>query len=124
MKNVEEFSNVMDIEFEEYRSPEPQEARGFNAKAKKILRAAAEANDQTSDADPKLKRPSTWDSKVKKDLSKVCQDQLPPTPVVGGAPIHHREKNRKRHWPCNACVARPVTKKELYATPAALASRD
>ena len=71
-----------------------------------------------------MKLPVEWDTRVRHDLAELCQDQLPPSLVLQLEPVHHRQKNRNRHWPFNACVARPVTKKERYATPDALASRE
>ena len=36
----------------------------------------------------------------------------------------HREKHVPRFWPFNACVARPVGRKEMLRTPAVLIARD
>ena len=52
------------------------------------------------------------------------EDQIPDTPIATSTPAPHRRKLYKRRWPFNACVARPVSKKELFATPAALEARD
>ena len=45
-------------------------------------------------------------------------------PISHSALGIHRDRIYRRTWLVNACVARPVTKKELYATPAALEARD
>ena len=48
------------------------------------------------------------------------EDQIPNCPISHTAPALHREKVHKLRWPINACVARPLAKQELLATPEAL----
>ena len=52
------------------------------------------------------------------------EDQIPERLVTHSSPSLQREKIHKHRWPVNACVARPVTKKELFSTHAALKARD
>lgn len=108
----------MDIGFEEWRPEPPQVPRGHAKRQPEpptvtpVPQGAREALSATRDA------------RMYHDLAELCQDQLPPTTVVSSALVHHRLKNRDRHWPFNACVAHPVTQKELYGTPDAFAIRD
>ena len=69
-------------------------------------------------------RPRSWPESVQRDLATLCEEQIPDAPITPSSPQLYREKNYVRRWPFNACVARPVSKKELYATPAAMEARD
>ena len=107
----------MEIEFEKQQPPPPQIPRGHYERKSKM----EEPPDAPASA---ASKPKTHDAKVLRDLSQLCEEQIPDTPVNHSALGIHLDRIYRHVWPVNACVARPVTKKELLATPAALEARD
>ena len=106
----------MEIEHEEYQPPPPRIPRGHSR--------VEDDSDPSEPSGSRANKPKTERERVDRDLAELCEEQIPDIPITLSSPQLHREKNYIKRWPFNACVARPVGKKEFYATPAALQARD
>ena len=110
----------MELDFESFApssSPQPKGNRN-------IIRIPAEDEPPKGVINPAVARISGWRKRVEKDLSDIAQDSIPKCPVTRDNPVLHREKLVKRLWPFNACVARPMSKKEMMSIPDAIKARD
>ena len=115
-QSVHDVINTMEIEYEEYQPPPPQLPKGYSQRSK--------PSPEPVEGPPSKAKPRSWRESVEQDLAQLYEEQIPDIPVTSNTPQLHREKVPTKRWPFNACVARPVIRKELMATLAALEARN
>ena len=122
---LDSYQRAMKIEFQSYEekpAPRPRGVcpvplpKGSKPKSTSPQGDSAEAPGASEDTERLQKK---WDQRARRDLAHVSEDSIPDLAVPMSEPMLHRGKIHTRKWPVNACVARPVSKRELEATPAA-----
>ena len=70
-----------------------------------------------------MKHGQRWRDRVDRDMALLGDDQVPHLSIDTMAPPSHRPKNAPKKWPFNACVARPISKREIANIPEARAAQ-
>ena len=117
-QRLDDFSNIIEFEFQQEAPRAPPQPRGFPNTAK-----STNKSDGPKIVSPEMKKAGGWNKQVARDFADMVQDSVPACPVSRSNPLLHREKIVHRIWPFNACVARPMSKKEVEGIPDAILAR-